>query len=216
MLSDNRSETVDVIHNLRQQAEHREGVPNRSLGDFVAPHDAGRQDWAGAFAVTAGLGSSEKVEQFKAEHDDYSAIMIEAVADRLAESFAEWLHKYVRTTLWGYVPDEALDNEALIGEKYKGIRPAPGYPACPEHSQKETIWRLLDVNENTGIVLTDGYAMWPGAAVSGFYFSHPESRYFVLGRVAKDQVRDYANRVGWTLEEAERWIGPNLGYEPGE
>ncbi|MDN5937097.1 MAG: methionine synthase [Salinisphaera sp.] len=216
VLSDDRAEAVDIIHNLRQQAEHREGVPNRSLGDFVAPEDSGKQDWVGAFAVTAGLGSAAKVEAFKAEHDDYSAIMIEALADRLAESFAEWLHKHVRTQLWGYVPEETLDNEALIAEKYKGIRPAPGYPACPEHSPKATIWKLLNVQENAGIELTEGYAMWPGAAVSGFYFSHPESRYFVLGRIARDQVTDYAKRLGWDQKTAERWIGPNLGYEPGE
>jgi Methionine synthase I, cobalamin-binding domain len=215
ILSDDRSETVNTIHNLRQQTEHRKGVPNRSLADFVAPKDSGKPDWVGGFAVTAGLGSTEQVMQFKAEHDDYNAIMVEAIADRLAESFAEWLHKHVRTQLWAHSQNETLDNAELIGEKYDGIRPAPGYPACPEHTEKDAIWTLLDVEANTGIELTDSRAMWPGAAVSGWYFSHPESRYFVVGRIAKDQVADYAERQGWEMHEAERWIGPNLGYEPG-
>lgn len=215
ILSDDRSETVNAIRNLRQQTEHRKGVPNRSLADFVAPKDSGKPDWVGGFAVTAGLGATEHVMQFKAEHDDYNAIMVEAIADRLAESFAEWLHKHVRTELWAHSRDETLDNAELIGEKYDGIRPAPGYPACPEHTEKDTIWDLLDVEANTGIELTDSRAMWPGAAVSGWYFSHPESRYFVVGRVAKDQVADYAERKGWDMATAERWIGQNLGYEPG-
>ncbi|MES1953619.1 B12-dependent methionine synthase [Salinisphaera hydrothermalis EPR70] len=214
VLSDDRSEVVSVVHQLRQQAEHRKGVPNRSLADFVAPADSGVDDWIGGFAVTAGLGSSAKVEQFKAEHDDYNAILVEALADRLAESFAEWMHRYVRTTIWGYQPDEDLGNAELIGEKYHGIRPAPGYPACPEHTGKDTLWELLDVENNTGIQLTESRAMWPGAAVSGWYFAHPDSRYFVVGRVAKDQVRDYAYRKGWAVETAEKWLGPNLGYEP--
>ncbi|KEZ76443.1 B12-dependent methionine synthase [Salinisphaera hydrothermalis C41B8] len=214
VLSDDRSDVVSVVHQLRQQAEHRKGVPNRSLADFVAPAASGVDDWIGGFAVTAGLGSSEKVEQFKAEHDDYNAILVEALADRLAESFAEWMHRYVRTTIWGYQPDEDLGNAELIGEKYHGIRPAPGYPACPEHTGKDTLWELLDVENNTGIQLTESRAMWPGAAVSGWYFAHPDSRYFVVGRVAKDQVRDYADRKGWAVETAEKWLGPNLGYEP--
>ena len=214
VLSDDRSEVVSVVHQLRQQAEHRRGVPNRGLADFVAPADAGVDDWIGGFAVTAGLGSAEKVEQFKAQHDDYNAILVEALADRLAEAFAEWMHRYVRTELWGYQPDEHLENADLIGEKYAGIRPAPGYPACPEHTGKDTLWELLDVEQHTGITLTESRAMWPGAAVSGWYFGHPESRYFVVGRVAKDQVRDYAERKGWDVETAEKWLGPNLGYEP--
>jgi 5-methyltetrahydrofolate--homocysteine methyltransferase len=215
VLSDDRSETVHVLHNLRQQTEHREGVPNRSLADFIAPEDSGRPDWVGAFAVTAGLGSKDIVERYKAQNDDYNAILVEALADRLAESFAEWLHKFVRTEIWGHSADEALANEDLIGEKYKGIRPAPGYPACPEHTEKDTLWEMLDVEARTGIELTESRAMWPGAAVSGWYFSHPESRYFVVGRVAKDQVKDYAKRKGWDIATAEKWIGPNLGYEPG-
>lgn len=213
-LSDDRQETIEVVHQLRQQAEHRKGVPNRGLSDFVAPEGSGKPDWLGAFAVTTGLGAKERVDAYKAEHDDYNAILLEALADRLAESFAEWLHRYVRTDIWGHVPDEALDNAELIGEKYQGIRPAPGYPACPEHTGKDTLWQLLHVEQNTGIELTESKAMWPGAAVSGWYFSHPESRYFVLGRVAKDQVKDYAERKGWDIATAEKWIGPNLGYEP--
>ncbi|MBS62513.1 methionine synthase [Salinisphaera sp.] len=215
VLSDDRSQTVHVLHNLRQQTEHREGVPNRSLADFIAPKDAGKPDWVGAFAVTAGLGSTEIVQRFKAQNDDYNAILVEALADRLAESFAEWLHKFVRTEIWGHSADESLSNDELIGEKYHGIRPAPGYPACPEHTEKDTLWNMLDVEARTGIELTESRAMWPGAAVSGWYFSHPESRYFVVGRVAKDQVKDYAARKGWDIATAEKWIGPNLGYEPG-
>ena len=180
----------------------------------MAPADSGRDDWIGCFAVTTGLGAPELVEQFKQANDDYNAIMIEALADRLAESFAEWLHKHVRTEIWGHVADEGLSNDELIAEKYQGIRPAPGYPACPEHTGKDTLWDMADVEANTGIQLTESRAMWPGAAVSGWYFSHPESRYFVVGRVAKDQVRDYAERKGWDVETAEKWVGPNLGYEP--
>ncbi|MES1947653.1 B12-dependent methionine synthase [Salinisphaera sp. C84B14] len=215
VLSDDRSETVHIMHNLRQQTEHREGVPNRSLADFIAPKESGKKDWVGAFAVTAGLGSNEIVQRFKAQNDDYNAILVEALADRLAESFAEWLHKFVRTEIWGHSADESLSNSDLIGEKYHGIRPAPGYPACPEHTEKDTLWQMLDVEARTGIELTESRAMWPGAAVSGWYFSHPESRYFVVGRVAKDQVKDYAARKGWDIATAEKWIGPNLGYEPG-
>ncbi|MES1924215.1 B12-dependent methionine synthase [Salinisphaera sp. T31B1] len=214
VLTDDRSETVEVIHNLRQQSEHRKGVPNRSLADFIAPEQAGKPDWVGGFAVTTGLGAKERVEAFKADHDDYNAILVEALADRLAESFAEWLHRHVRRQLWAHSPEESLDNAALIGEKYHGIRPAPGYPACPEHTGKDTLWSLLDVTAKTGIELTESRAMWPGAAVSGWYFSHPESRYFVVGRIARDQVADYARRKGWDMATAEKWIGPNLGYEP--
>ncbi|MCW2856348.1 MAG: methionine synthase [Marmoricola sp.] len=209
-----RTEVLQTLRNLRQQGEHREGVPNRSLGDFIAPKDSGLQDWVGSFAVTAGLGSQDKIIEFKAALDDYSAILLESLADRLAEAFAERMHERVRKEFWGYQPDEELSNEALIGEKYVGIRPAPGYPACPEHTEKDTLWKLLDVEANTGIELTESMAMWPGAAVSGWYFSHPDSQYFVVGRLAQDQVADYATRKGWTLKEAERWLGPNLGYNP--
>ena len=209
-----RSELLATLHNLRQQGQHREGVPNRSLGDYVAPKETGLPDHVGAFAVTAGLGGQDKIKEFKDELDDYSAILLESLSDRLAEAFAERLHQRVRIELWGHDPDEDLDNLALIGERYTGIRPAPGYPACPEHTEKRTLWELLDVEKNTGMELTDSMAMWPGASVSGFYFSHPESQYFVVGRLARDQVESYAERKGWTLEEAERWLSSNLGYDP--
>ena len=209
-----RSEVLTTLHNLRQQGQHREGVPNRSLGDYVAPKETGLPDHVGAFAVTAGLGGQDKIKEFKDELDDYSAILLESLSDRLAEAFAERLHQRVRIELWGHDPDEDLDNLALIGERYTGIRPAPGYPACPEHTEKRTLWELLDVEKNTGMELTDSMAMWPGASVSGFYFSHPESQYFVVGRLARDQVESYAERKGWTLEEAERWLSSNLGYDP--
>ena len=209
-----RTEVITTLHNLRQQGEHRDGIPNRSLGDFIAPKDTGLPDYVGAFAVTTGLGSHVKIDEFKAANDDYSAILLESLADRLAEAFAERMHQRVRKEFWGFQPDEQLDNEALIGEKYVGIRPAPGYPACPEHTEKTTIWDLMDVSARTGIELTESMAMWPGAAVSGWYFSHPQSQYFVVGRLAQDQVADYAKRKGWTLAEAERWLGPNLGYNP--
>ncbi|MDZ7884438.1 MAG: methionine synthase [Mycobacterium sp.] len=209
-----RTEVQTTLLNLRQQGEHRDGIPNRSLGDFVAPKETGLRDYVGAFAVTTGLGSHVKIDEFKAAHDDYSAILLESLADRLAEAFAERMHQRVRKEFWGFQPDEQLDNEALIAEKYRGIRPAPGYPACPEHTEKVTLWELMDVKERTGIELTESMAMWPGAAVSGWYFSHPQSQYFVVGRMAQDQVADYAKRKGWTLAEAERWLGPNLGYNP--
>jgi 5-methyltetrahydrofolate--homocysteine methyltransferase len=211
---ESRTEVLTTLHNLRQQGEHRDGIPNRSLGDFVAPKSTGLADYVGAFAVTAGLGSTEKIVAFKAANDDYSAILLESLADRLAEAFAERMHQRVREEFWGYQPDEHLDNEALIAEQYVGIRPAPGYPACPEHTEKSTIWELMDVQERTGIELTESMAMWPGAAVSGWYFSHPQSQYFVVGRMAQDQVADYARRKGWTLPEAERWLSSNLGYNP--
>ena len=209
-----RTEVLTTLYNLRQQGEHREGIPNRSLGDFVAPKETGLQDHVGAFAVTAGLGGQDRIKQFKDELDDYSAILLESLADRLAEAFAERLHQRVRTELWGYSHDEGLDHEALIAEKYAGIRPAPGYPACPEHTEKSTLWELLDVERVAGIELTESMAMWPGASVSGWYFSHPQSQYFVVGRLARDQVASYAERKGWTLQEAERWLSPNLGYDP--
>ena len=211
--TDERRETVRAtLREVRQQTEHREGVPHRSLADFVAPRETGLADYVGAFAVTTGLGSSAKVEEFKAALDDYSAILLESLADRLAEAFAERLHQRVRKEFWGYSPDEDLDNAALIKEEYDGIRPAPGYPACPEHTEKQTIWELLDVEANTGIALTESMAMWPGASVSGLYFSHPQSQYFVVGQIGRDQVEDYAKRKGWSVREAERWLSPNLGY----
>ncbi|MEO6955518.1 MAG: vitamin B12 dependent-methionine synthase activation domain-containing protein, partial [Antricoccus sp.] len=209
-----RTEIRAVAHHLRQQGEHREGVPNKSMADFIAPKSSGIADYIGAFAVTAGLGVSERVAQFRAELDDYNAILLESLADRLAEAFAERLHEMVRHELWGYAADERLTNDALINEKYVGIRPAPGYPACPDHTEKLLLWSLLDAEQAAGISLTESMAMWPGAAVSGWYFSHPESKYFVVGRLGRDQVEDYAERKGWTRREAERWLSPNLGYEP--
>jgi 5-methyltetrahydrofolate--homocysteine methyltransferase len=172
------------------------------------------KDWIGAFAVTAGLGIERKLEEFERTHDDYSSILLKALADRLAEAFAERLHERVRKEFWGYAQDESLGNEDLVAEKYRGIRPAPGYPACPDHTEKSTLFALLDATKNTGIELTESFAMYPASAVSGWYFSHPESQYFVVGRITKQQVEDYARRKGWALAEAERWLAPNLDYDP--
>ncbi len=216
LLDESRSEVRAVLHQLRQQGEHRAGVPNRCLSDFVAPADTGLPDHVGAFAVTTGIGLEDKVREFRDDLDDYSAIMVEALADRLAEAFAERLHERVRTEFWGHEDSENLSNEDLIAERYRGIRPAPGYPACPDHTEKRTLWELLDVEQSAGIKLTESMAMWPGAAVSGVYYSHPESQYFVVGRLARDQVEDYADRKGWTLAEAERWLSANLGYDPDD
>ncbi len=213
---DSRTEVLTTLCHLRQQGEHRDGVPHRALSDYVAPRETGLPDHVGAFAVTAGIGSQEKVAQFKEQLDDYSAILLESLADRLAEAFAERLHERVRTEFWGYAEGEHLDNPELLKERYDGIRPAPGYPACPDHTEKMKLWDLLDVEENTGITLTESMAMWPGAAVSGWYFSHPQSQYFVVGRIAKDQVEDYAARTKMTVAETERWLSPNLAYDPEE
>jgi 5-methyltetrahydrofolate--homocysteine methyltransferase len=201
------------FHFLRQQAQKPAGRPNRCLADFVAPVGAG-EDYLGAFAVTAGIGIGERVKAFEADHDDYSAILLKALADRLAEAFAEYMHLKVRRESWGYAAAEGLDNEALIREEYKGIRPAPGYPACPEHTEKGTLWELLDPERRAGITLTEHYAMWPAAAVSGLYFSHPQSHYFAVGRIDRDQAADYARRKGMDMATAERWLGPNLAYTP--
>ena len=211
---ESRAEVRTVLHHLRQQGAHRDGISHKSNADWIAPAGSGIDDWIGAFAVTAGLGSQDRVAEFKRELDDYSAILLESLADRLAEAFAERLHERVRTDFWGYAASERLSNDDLISESYTGIRPAPGYPACPDHTEKRTLWDLLDVEANTGIQLTESMAMWPGAAVSGWYFSHPESQYFVVGRLGRDQVSDYAERKGWDLREAERWLSPNLGYDP--
>ena len=202
------------LHCLRQQAEKPDDRPNLCLADFVAPRDSGRQDWVGAFAVTAGLGIEPHLARFEAEHDDYNAILLKSLADRLAEALAEALHQRVRTQLWGYAPDESLDNEALVREQYRGIRPAPGYPACPEHSEKTTIFALLEAEKHTGMRLTESFAMTPAAAVSGLYFSHPGSQYFVVGRLSREQVADYARRKGVSLQQAERWLASNLDYDP--
>jgi len=199
---------------LRQQVDKPPGRPDFCLADFIAPKDSGVRDWIGGFAVTAGLGIETKLAEFERDHDDYSSILLKALADRLAEAFAETLHERVRKEFWGYAKDESLSNEELIAEKYRGIRPAPGYPACPDHTEKGTLFALLDVTKNIGIELTESYAMYPTAAVSGWYFSHPDSQYFVVGRINKEQVEDYAKRKGWTLTEAERWLAPNLDYDP--
>jgi len=204
---------LDTLHFLRQQANREGSEPCRCLADFIAPKDTGLADTIGAFAVTSGIGLKELAESFKAKYDDYNAIMAEAVADRLAEAFAECLHKRAREE-WGYGKCEHLSKDDLVAEKYRGIRPAPGYPACPDHTEKGTIWRLLGVEQNTGIQLTESFAMWPGSSVSGFLFAHTQSRYFQLGKIDRDQVADYAARKGMTLQETERWLGPNLNYDP--
>lgn len=203
-----------MLHHLRQQADKPVERPDFCLSDFIAPKEHGKRDWIGGFAVTAGLGIEPHLARFHAEHDDYSAIILKALADRLAEAFAERMHERVRREFWGYARDESLDNDALIAEKYQGIRPAPGYPACPDHTEKATLFKLLDATNNAGIELTEGFSMYPAAAVSGWYFSHPGSQYFVVGRLTREQVEDYAGRKGWTRQEAERWLAPNLDYDP--
>ena len=206
-------ETI-VVPFLRQQVDKPVERPDMCLADFIAPEHSGLQDWMGMFAVTAGIGIEPYLERFRADHDDYHGIMLKALADRLAEALAEHLHRRVRTEFWGYAADEALDNEALIAEAYRGIRPAPGYPACPDHSPKEQLFQVLDATANAGMELTHGFAMLPTAAVSGYYFSHPDSKYFVVGRLGKDQMADYARRRGVPLADAERWLASNLDYDP--
>jgi len=206
---ESRTEVLKVLHNLRQQTEKPKGF-NYCLSDYIAPKDSGKADWIGGFAVTGGIGERELADEYKANGDDYNAIMIQAVADRLAEAFAEYLHKEVRKDIWGYSPDENLSNDDLIREKYQGIRPAPGYPACPEHTEKGTLWELMDVEKAIDMSLTTSYAMWPGASVSGMYFSHPDARYFAIAQIQQDQVDSYADRKGWDMLEAEKWLGPNI------
>ena len=206
---ENRDTVIGVSHHLRQQTL-KDKFANYCLADYVADKQSGIADYVGAFAVTGGIGEDELADAYIQAGDDYNGIMVKAVADRLAEAFAEYLHEQVRKHHWGYAADEALDNDALIREKYQGIRPAPGYAACPEHTEKQLIWDLLSAQENTGMKLTESFAMWPGAAVSGWYFSHPQSKYFAVAKIQADQVEDYAKRKGWTLEEAEKWLGPNL------
>jgi 5-methyltetrahydrofolate--homocysteine methyltransferase len=210
-----RGKVLERFHFLRQQANREGSEPCRSLVDFIAPKETVLSDHIGAFAVTSGISQKELSDRFRAENDDYNAIMAEAIADRLAEAFAECLHKRVRDE-WGYGCGEDLSNADLIQEKYRGIRPAPGYPACPDHTEKGTIWQLLDVQANTGIQITESFAMWPGSSISGLYFAHPESRYFNLGKIDRDQVADYHERKGMSVAEVERWLGPNLNYDPAE
>jgi 5-methyltetrahydrofolate--homocysteine methyltransferase len=215
VFTDDTRRTVKVrLHHLRQQKSKPQNQAQSCLADFVAPLGSGRADYLGAFAVTAGIGIDEHVARFEAAHDDYSSIMLKALADRLAEALAERMHERVRRDLWGYAPHEHLDGAGLISEQYQGIRPAPGYPACPEHTEKATLWQLLDPERNAGIRLTESFAMFPTAAVSGFYFSHSQAHYFGVGQIDRDQVASYAHRKGWTRAEAERWLAPNLGYEP--
>jgi 5-methyltetrahydrofolate--homocysteine methyltransferase len=207
-----RTKVLERFHFLRQQRQKDHDDPYRCLGDFVAPKETGLADYIGGFAVTSGIGLKELCEKFKAELDDYNAIMAEALADRLAEAFAECLHKRVRAE-WGYGKGEGLTNADLIHEKYRGIRPAAGYPACPDHTEKGPLWKLLDVEKNTGMQITESFAMWPGSSVSGLYFAHPEAKYFSVGKIDRDQVADYHARKGMTVAEVERWLGPNLNYE---
>ncbi len=211
---DDRGEVLTTLHMLRQQMEKRNDNPNYCLADYIAPKETGLKDYIGLFAVTAGIGIDEHLARFEAEHDDYSSIMLKALADRFAEAFAERMHERVRKEFWGYAADENLTNDELIKEKYVGIRPAPGYPACPDHTEKGTLWQLLQPDERIGLHITESFAMTPTAAVSGYYFSHPQSRYFGVGAIGRDQVEDYARRKGWTIKEAEKWLAPNLGYDP--
>lgn len=206
------SKIKTVLHSLRQQNKKADGLPNYALNDFIAPKDSGKKDYIGGFAVTTGIGIDERVAEFEKNHDDYSSILLKALADRLAEAFAERLHERVRKEFWGYATTENLSTDELITEKYQGIRPAPGYPACPDHTEKRLLFDLLEVEKNTGITLTDSFAMFPTAAVSGLYFSHPESKYFGLGKINKDQIEDYAKRKGMSVDVVERWLSPNLSY----
>ncbi|MEM6318288.1 MAG: methionine synthase [Bacteroidota bacterium] len=211
--SNKRDQVKATLHHLRQQVKKAPGRPNECLTDYLAPKESGVQDFIGSFAVAAGFGIEEHVKRFEADQDDYNAILLKALADRFAEAFAERMHERMRTEFWGYAADENLDNDALIKEEYKGIRPAPGYPACPEHTEKRTLWELLQVEEKTGITLTESCAMYPAAAVSGWYFAHPDSKYIRVGQVSKDQVEDYAKRKDFSVEEAEKWLAPVLNYD---
>jgi 5-methyltetrahydrofolate--homocysteine methyltransferase len=212
---ESREGLLGTIHTLRQQADNGEDEPDHALADFVAPRDSGLADWIGAFAVTTGLGADEIVAEHEGQHDDYAAIMVKALADRLAEALAEWLHRRARAD-WGYGRDESLSIEELVREKYRGIRPAPGYPACPDHTEKRLLFDLLGGEERVGIRLTETFAMWPAASVCGFYFAHPQARYFALGKIGRDQVLDYHRRKGMDLRSVERWLAPNLGYDPAD
>ena len=211
---EDRTERLAILHTLRQQMARGKGRANTALADFIAPRETGLADYIGGFAVTTGLGEEPHLRRFEDDHDDYSKILLKALADRLAEAFAEMLHEKVRKELWGYASDESLSAEELIAEKYQGIRPAPGYPAQPDHPEKGTLFELLDAEDATGIKLTESYAMWPGASVSGLYISHPESRYFGVGKIERDQVADYAARKGWDVQTCEKWLAPILNYDP--
>ena len=213
MYSDEGRDTkLATLHHLRQQTEKKGGKPNASLADFIAPADSGIEDYIGGFCVTTGHGVDELAAKYEAEHDDYNSILLKSLADRLAESFAEHMHRLVRTQLWGYHADESLSNQELIKEGYRGIRPAPGYPACPDHTEKATLFELLDATNASGVELSENFAMTPASSVSGFYFSHPESRYFAVGKIGRDQVADIAQRKGENVDVIERWLRPNLDY----
>jgi 5-methyltetrahydrofolate--homocysteine methyltransferase len=209
-----RKKPLATLHTLRQQLEKREGRHNIALSDFIAPQDSSVPDYIGAFVVTAGIGEDVVADRFKKANDDYSSILVKALADRLAEAFAERMHQRVRKEFWGYAPDETATADELILEQYQGIRPAPGYPAQPDHTEKATLFRLLDAERTAGVTLTESYAMWPGSSVSGLYFSHPQAEYFGVGKIERDQVEDYAERKGFTVEETERWLAPVLNYIP--
>jgi len=210
---DSRTEVQTVLHFLRQQMNRRKQAPNYSLADFIAPKKSGVKDYMGAFAVTAGIGIEDRIAEFEADHDDYNSILLKALADRLAEAFAERMHERVRKEFWGYATAENLSNEELIKEEYRGIRPAPGYPACPDHTEKGLLWDLIDPAANAGITITESFAMLPTAAVSGFYFSHPEARYFGTGKISREQVEEYAARKAMKVEDVERWLASVLGYD---
>ena len=201
---------------LRQQRGKPNGQSHHCLADFVAPLETGADDYVGGFAVTAGIGIDEHVKRFEDDHDDYSSILLKALADRLAEALAEHMHERARKEFWGYADAEELKNEDLISERYAGIRPAPGYPACPDHTEKAKLWELLQVQKHIDLRLTDSFAMYPTAAVSGFYFSHPDARYFSVGKISRDQLESFAGRKGMSVGEAERWLAPNLGYDPAK
>jgi len=210
---ESREEVVTVLHHLRQQLAKPPERPNWCLSDFIAPAETEIKDYIGAFAVTTGIGIEEHVQRFEAAHDDYSSILLKALADRLAEAFAERMHERVRREFWGYAPDENLANEQLVAEQYRGIRPAPGYPACPDHTEKQTLWELIEPDRNAGIEITDSYAMMPASSVSGWYFSHPQAHYFGTGKIQRDQVEDYAQRKNLEKRVVERWLAPVLGYD---
>jgi 5-methyltetrahydrofolate--homocysteine methyltransferase len=214
--TDDRSQVSARWLTLRQQLKKRRGLPNLALADFVAPKTSGKKDYVGAFCVTTGFGTDEKAQAFEAENDDYSSIMVKALSDRLAEAFAEYLHERVRREYWGYAVEESFSNEELIQEKYKGIRPAPGYPACPDHLEKKTLWKLMEVEETIGVQLTESLAMWPASSVSGYYFAHPEAQYFGLGKIKTDQLVSYSKRREISLDEARKWLNPNLAEESNE
>ena len=209
---DSRKEVSDILYNLRQQILVSAQQPLLSHADYIAPKSSGIKDYVGAFAVTTGIGLDELTNKYEADLDDYKSIMAKAVADRLAEAFAELMHEMVRKNLWGFSKNENLTEEQILLGQYRSIRPAPGYPACPDHTEKATLFKILDATKNTGITLTETFAMFPTAAVSGFYFAHPQSKYFAIGKIAPDQIIDYAKRKGMPKETAEKWLGPNLGY----